>query len=102
MDWANKIVCFTPVQRDIILKSRHSLLWNKGVPWKKKGDSDFDVPMGSYDGAEICDLVGLYMLSKLQNIEGIDAGVYKDDGLAVSRLNPQQTEAVKKRLCEIF
>ena len=42
------------------------------------------------------------MLSKLQNIEGIDVGVYKDDGLAVSRLNPQRTEAVKKRLCEIF
>ena len=31
--------------------------------WIKKGDNPyFDVTMGSYDGAEICELVGLYLL----------------------------------------
>ena len=29
---------------------------------KKSGDSDFDVTMGSFDGAELCELVGLFIL----------------------------------------
>ena len=44
----------------------------------------FDVTMGSYDGAEVCELVGLFMLDKLSNIfEKNLVGLYRDDGLAV-------------------
>ena len=43
----------------IIRHCRKSLLYNNQEPWKKKNtDSCFDVTMGSYDGAEICELVG--------------------------------------------
>ena len=43
----------------IIKHCRKSLLYNNQEPWKKKNtDSCFDVTMGSYDGAEICELVG--------------------------------------------
>ena len=28
---------------------------------KKNGDPDFDVMMGSFDGAKLCALVGLYI-----------------------------------------
>ena len=28
----------------------------------KNGGPDFDVTMGSFDGAELCELVGLYIL----------------------------------------
>ena len=31
--------------------------------WKKVGDQYFDVTIGSFDGAEICDLVSLYILA---------------------------------------
>ena len=31
---------------------------HKQQPWQKKGDTTFDVTMGSYDGAETCKLVG--------------------------------------------
>ena len=31
---------------------------HKQQPWLKKVDTKFDVPMGSYDGAEKCELVG--------------------------------------------
>ena len=31
---------------------------HKQQPWLKKVDTKFDVPMGSYDGAETCELVG--------------------------------------------
>ena len=29
---------------------------------KKEGNKDFDVTMGSLDGTEICELVGLYFI----------------------------------------
>ena len=42
--------------------------------------------MGSFDGAEICELVGLFILDKLSNIIPTkDLGLYRDDGLAVLR-----------------
>ena len=39
--------------------------------------------MGSYDGAEICELVGLYLLNKLSTvIDKSSVGLYRDDGIA--------------------
>ena len=39
---------------------------NHGRPWIKNNNSNlFDVTMGSYDGAEICELVGLFILNHL-------------------------------------
>ena len=32
---------------------------------KKEGPGLFDVAIGSYDGAEVCELVGIFMLSHL-------------------------------------
>ena len=57
--------------------------------------------MGSYDGAEVCDLIGFYYLSKCQNL-GIDIGLYRDDGLGVCKKRPQEVKNSKKRLCNIF
>ena len=40
--------------------------------------------MGAYDGAEICELVGLFILFKFQQLNKIrNSGLYRDDGLAV-------------------
>ena len=48
---------------DIILHCPKTFLFNNGDPWIKKGEKEnFDVPMGSYHGAEQCELVGLYLL----------------------------------------
>ena len=44
--------------------------------------SAFDVTTGSFDGAELCKLVGIYihsLLTKLINKETL--GLYRDDGL---------------------
>ena len=56
--------------------------------------------MGSYDGAEICELVGIYTLSKLKNITfKDDIGLYRDDGLILLReLNGQQTDKIRKNI----
>ena len=57
--------------------------------------------MGSYDGAETCELVGLYMLSQLEQL-GINIGLYRDDGLAICDKTPFETENIKKEICKIF
>ena len=54
----------------------------KGEPWNKTNGQLFDVTMGSYDGAEVCELVGLYLLQMLRDlVPSIDFGLYRDDGL---------------------
>ena len=54
--------------RDTIFQANKSILYHKGKLWVKKGDSLFDVTMGSYGGAEVCELVGLYFLFKLADL----------------------------------
>ena len=66
-----------------------------------KKDGIWDVSMGSWDGAEVCDIVGMYLLSQLSDLN-LNIGLYRDDALAVSSLTPRQNELVKKKLCQIF
>ena len=54
---------------DIIMHSRKSLLFDKNTAWIKKNNSSFDVSMGSYDGAEVCELIGLFILNDLCNAQ---------------------------------
>ena len=64
--------------------ARRSLLSNKDGNWIKKGENpSFDVTTGSFDGAEVCELVGLYLLQKLSPLLGITIfSLYRDDGIA--------------------
>ena len=64
----------------------------------------FDVTMGLYDGAELCELVGLFVLNKLSNIfEKNLVGLYRDDGLAVLRNCTARTaDRIKKSVENIF
>ena len=72
--------------------------------WVKKYNSDFDVTMGSYDGAEVCELVGHYILDILTKEFGHNMiGVYRDDELSCfQNLSGPESEKVKKKLCKIF
>ena len=101
LEFAKGFVKITSQEIDIILKTKKSLLFTNGQPWVKKGYKPFDVTMGSWDGAETADLVGLYILSKLK-VLNLNIGLYRDDGLAVSNLSPRQTELEKKKLCRIL
>ena len=85
-----------------ILQTKKSFLFENGTPWVKKGNKPFDVTMGSWDGAEACELVGLFLLSKLSHTNHIQVGLYRDDGLAVCALRPRQAELQKKQICRIF
>ena len=58
--------------------------------------------MGSYDGAETCELVGCYILSRLTEKYGNNIGLYRDDGLSAFNKKPHEIEKIKKELCKIF
>ena len=50
----------------IIKHARKSLLFDSAGVWVQNDDNPlFDVTMGSFDGAEVCELVGLYLLSEI-------------------------------------
>ena len=57
--------------------------------------------MGSFDGAETCELVACYLLSLLTDKYGQSIGPYRDDGLATFNKKTQEIE-IKKELCKIF
>ena len=85
----------------IILHACNSLLFYKEGEWvKKEGEGTFDITMGSYHGAEACELVGLFILNKLTRILGRDnVGLYRDDGLAVlKRKSGPEVDRIRKKL----
>lgn len=103
LDFASNYVTISAEDRHIIMHAKQSLLFNNETPWQKRNSNTlFDVTMGSFDGAETCELVGCYLLSQLTQIPEIDIGLYRDDGLAVLNQTPQKIENVKKEICRIF
>ena len=82
-----------------IKHSTKSILFHNNVAWKKKTRTNcFEVTTGSYDGAEVCKLVGTFILSKLGNIIGKkNTSLYRDDGLVFLRnLNARGTDNTRK------
>eukprot|EP00794_Sanderia_malayensis_P001438 gene1438-biopygen1186 len=60
--------------------------------------------MGSFDGAEICELVGLFILNKLATKYGKDnIGLYRDDGLAIFKnISGPQADRIRKDITKYF
>ena len=61
MDHAEKYVKISDEEKEIIIQARISFLISGEQPWIKKDNDQFDLAMGSFDGAEIAELVGLYL-----------------------------------------
>ena len=54
-------------------------------------------------GAEICDLIGLYILFDLNSLNNLSSfGLYRDDGLAVLKRSKCENEKATKRIIAIF
>ena len=69
----------------------------------KKNNSEFDVTMGSLDGAKICEMVGLYILHKISHIIPHDyVGLYRDDGLAMVTGSGPQMDRLRKDIHKLF
>ena len=77
-------------------------MYDNSHPWCKTNPPNFfDVTMGSYDGAESCELVGLFILSKLKLLD-VNLGLYRDDGLGFSNKTRRQIDILKKKIQSTF
>ena len=60
INYARTFVDISRDEEETIMHCGKSLLFNNSDIWmKKEGNKDFDVTMGRFDGAEICEMVGL-------------------------------------------
>ena len=104
VNFAKQYIDITDRDIGIIMHSRKSLLFDNNSVWIKKNNSSSDVTMGSYDGAEVCELVGLFILNGLSKEYGKESiGLYRDDGLAIFKnISGPQTERIRKNITRHF
>ena len=60
--------------------------------------------MGSLDGAEVCELIGLFIPKNLEYKFGKEnVGLYRDDGMAILKIKPARlAEKTRKELQKCF
>ena len=93
----------TEEQKKVLRNSRDSLLYHNDRSWQKKTGL-FDVTMGSYDGCELCELIGLFIIDRVNKKHPeINFGLYRDDGLGTIKIIPKpQLIRLEKRLHKTF
>ena len=64
LNFASEYIYISKYDIDVIHHTRKSLLFDRSHTWMKKQGGLFDVLMGAYDGVEVCELVGTYMLTR--------------------------------------
>ena len=91
--FASNYVKISEKERSAIMQAAQSFLCSNGNTWIKKEGGTFDITMGGFHGAEVCEIVGLYLLSQLTEIiPKSQIGLYRDDGLAASSARLRQIE----------
>ena len=103
--FARSITTISDSVINIIHHSRKSLLFDRTSAWiKKRSNSLFDVTMGSYDRAEICELVGLHLLNQLSTvIDKSSVGLYRDNGLAaINNANGAKLDRIREDIITLF
>ena len=76
LDFAAQYATISPQDREVILHARKSMLFGQGKEWMKKGTGLFDITMGCFDGTEVCQLVGTFVLATLsKKIPSSDIGI---------------------------
>ena len=88
----------------ILFHARKNVLMGCEVNiWEKISNPDFDWSMGSMDGAEIAELIGIYMISKLiMQFKKFIFGIYIDDGLMVVKGGGPEVDRARKEVISIF
>ena len=85
---------------NIIQHARKLLLYNKKIQWQKKNTNLFDVVIGAYDGAEVCEIAGLLLWNNLANkFDKNSVGFYRDDGLSLLKnISGHRVDKIGKEL----
>ena len=88
----------------IIYHSRKSLLFSQEQTWVKKGSDLFNVSMGACDGAEVCELISIFLLNLIRRqYDAKNIVLYRDDGLSIlENCSGPQIEKIKKHLPKVF
>ena len=104
IQFPNEVTTVSDNDIQIIKLSRKTLLFNENKPWLKRcGDEDFDVPMGFYDGAEVCELVGLPTEKSFEHRRKKSISLYRDDGVAVlQNLSSPQIERKHQNITKML
>ena len=97
----------TTIEEEVIKTVFHagkSLLFDKTSFRVKKDNSGVDVTMGSYDGDEVFELVGLCLLYLSTNEFGKNnSGLYRDDSLSCfQNISGPDSKRIKKKMLKIF
>ena len=106
ISFASNHTTVSPEDIRIIKHNRKSLLFHLEQAWKEKESSNcFDVTMGSYDGAELYELTGIFtqlFLKDMANKEAI--GLYRDDGIKIvfNKVASQKTDKIRKKIIQVF
>ena len=65
INFASEYIYISKCDISVIHHAKKSSLFDGSHTWIKKQGGLFDVSMGAYNGVEVCELVGTYMLSLL-------------------------------------
>ena len=105
VEFARQFIQISDDDLSSIKQARRTLLFEGKTLWiKKSGDEDFDVPMGCFNGAEICELGGTYIQSKLTKIMNKkDVRLYRDDGFGIFKnMSRPEIERKKKAIIKVL
>ena len=106
IEWSNTIEGgLSEDEIKAIYVSRESLLFKDKEQWVKTA-GNFDVTMGSKDGAEVCELVDLFLIHHITVVHKIlpksDFGTFRDDYIGITGNNKSTNERTKKKLIKVF
>ena len=105
LQFAQQFTNISEEEIKIIKHARKALLFDNSGTWKKKGLEElFDVTMGSFDGAEVCEIVGLFLLFELAKLIGKEnVGLYRDDGLGILKnCSGPKSDRIRKDIIKLF
>ena len=102
IQFATDYIDISDDEMSTLMNARQQIITWGNSTWAKKSGL-FDVPMGSYDGAECCDLIGLFLLHHLKtSFPGESLGLYRDDGIGVTHKHGHEASTFEKELHNFF
>ena len=102
LEWGAQYTSITAQQKKVVFQASMSFLYTRGEAWVKKGQTNFDIGMGGYHGAQACEIVGLFMLSKLVKLPNFRPILYRDDGLGITSSSTRQTGKLREAIIKVF
>lgn len=85
-----------------MIHSSKTILFDGNEPFtKRKGNENFGAPVGCFHEAEVCELVGTYMLSQINTVfENKNVSLYREHELGILEIfQDLKLKKREKQLC---